>query len=57
MAEWKKKTPTLLSECSCHFALDNWKNSEDFPDFLGESYNHICEDAVDAIICNAIEQF
>ncbi len=54
---WKKKTPTLLSECSCHFALDNWKNSEDFPDFLGESYNHICEDAIDAIICDDIEQF
>lgn len=57
MAEWKKKIPALLTECSCHFALDNWKNSEDFPDFLGESYNHICEDAVDAIICDDIEQF
>lgn len=57
IAEWKKKTPALLSDCSCHFALDNWKNNEDFPDFLGESYNHICEDAVDAIICNDIEQF
>ncbi len=57
MAEWKKKTPTLLSKCSYHFALDNWKNSENFPDFLGESYNHICEDAVDAIICDDIEQF
>lgn len=57
MLEWKKKTPILLSECSCHFALDNWKNSEDFPDFLGESYNHICEDAIDAIICDDIEQF
>ena len=57
VAEWKKKTPTLLYECSCHFALDNWEKSEDFPDFLGESYNHICEDAVDAIICDDIEQF
>lgn len=57
VAEWKKKTPTLLFECSCHFALDNWEKSEDFPDFLGESYNHICEDAVDAIICDDIEQF
>ena len=57
MAEWKKEIPALLSKCSCHFALDNWKNSEDFPDFLGESYNHISEDAVDAIICDDIEQF
>jgi len=57
MAEWKKKMPALLSDCSCHFALDNWKNNEDFPDFLGESYNHICEDAVDAIIYDDIEQF
>jgi len=57
MDEWKKDIPALFSGCSCHFALDNWKNSEDFPDFLGESYNHICEDAVDAIICDDIEQF
>lgn len=57
MDEWKKVVPTLLSNCSCQFTLDNWKNSEDYPDFLGESFNHICEDAVDAIICNDIEQF
>ncbi len=57
MAEWKRDIPRLLSDCSCHFALDNWENSEDFPDFLGESYNHICEDAVDAITSNNIDQF
>ena len=57
MDEWKKDIPTLLSACSCNFALDNWKNNEDFPDFLGESYNHICEDAVEAITSNNIEQF
>lgn len=57
MLEWKKTIPELLSNCSSHFALDNWNNNEDYPDFLGESYNHICDDAVDAIIKGDISQF
>lgn len=55
--EWKKSIPTLLSECSSHFALENWKNREDYPDFLGECYNHICEDAVEAITNGDKKQF
>lgn len=54
---WKKEVPELLYNGSCHFTLDNWNNSEKFPDYLGESYNHICEDAISAIINNDIEQF
>ncbi len=57
ISEWKKEIPALLSDCSCHFALNNWNDNEMFPDFLGESYNHICEDAVDAIVKNDINQF
>ncbi len=55
--EWKKNVPELLFNSSSHFALDNWKNREDYPDFLGECYNHICEDAVEAITNGDIKQF
>lgn len=55
--KWKKDVPALLCESSSHFALDNWKNREEYPDFLGECYNHICEDAVAAIISGDIKQF
>lgn len=57
MVEWKKEVPTLLHESSRQFALENWNNREEYPDFLGECYNHICEDAVDAIISSDIKQF
>ena len=57
ISEWKKYVPTLLVKCSSNFALDNWKNREEYPDFLGECYNHICEDAVEAIISGNIKQF
>ena len=32
-------------------------NREDYPDFLGECYNHICEDAVDSITNGDKKQF
>lgn len=57
MSKWKKYVPTLFFECSSHFALDNWKNREEYPDFLGECYNRICEDAVEAITSGDIKQF
>lgn len=57
ISEWKKYVPTLFFECSSHFALDNWKNREEYPDFLGECYNRICEDAVEAITSGDIKQF
>lgn len=55
--EWRKSVPTLLLECASHFTLDNWENREEYPDFLGECYNHICEDAVEAIVGDNISQF
>ena len=57
MSKWKKYVPTLFFESSSHFALDNWKNREEYPDFLGECYNRICEDAVEAITSGDIKQF
>lgn len=55
--DWKKEIPKLLLNSSSKFALTNWENRGDFPDFLGESFNHICEDAVDSIVNNNIIQF
>ena len=57
ISEWKKYVPALFFECSSHFALDNWENREEYPDFLGECYNRICEDAVEAITSGDIKQF
>ena len=57
MSEWKMTIPPLLFNCASRFSLDNWENREEYPDFLGESYNHICEDAIEAIINDDITQF
>ena len=47
---WKATIPALLRTCSSSFALENWNNRDEYPDFLGEYYNHICEDAVEVNI-------
>lgn len=57
MSDWKKAVPTLLYESSSQFALANWENRDEYPDFLGECYNHICEDSIEAIISGNINQF
>lgn len=54
---WKETIPTLLLPCSSSFALENWNNRDEYPDFLGEYYNHICEDAVGAITNSDKNQF
>ena len=58
---WKAKIPDLLLQCSGQFALDKWKNNrgtlDEYPDFVGSSFNHICADAVEAIANNNIKQF
>ena len=55
--KWKALVPELLSDCSREFTIENWKKREEYPDFLGESYNHICEDAIDSIVNNNTIQF
>lgn len=55
--KWKTIIPSLLFQCSSEFALKTWEKREEYPDFLGECYNHVCEDAVDSIIQNDINQF
>ena len=55
--KWKSVIPALLFKCSSEFALKTWEMRDEYPDILGECYNHICEDAVEAIVQNNPAQF
>lgn len=55
--KWKNEIPSLLFECSSKFAIKTWEMRDEYPDFLGECYNHICEDAIEAIVQNNPVQF
>lgn len=57
ISQWRKEIPNLLGKCSSSFAVETWDNRDEYPDFFGECYNHICEDAIDAIINNDTSQF
>lgn len=53
----KKELPEMLLKCSSAFAIKNWDRREEYPDFLGECYNHIAEDTVEAIVKSDKRQF
>lgn len=55
--EWRKTIPDLLGKCAFSFAIETWDNRDEYPDFLGECYNHICMDAIDSIVNNSHDQF
>ena len=55
--KWKNMIPSLLLKCSSEFSIKTWEKRDEYPDFLGESYNHICDDAINAITQNNISQF
>lgn len=55
--KWKNTIPSLLLKCSSEFSIKTWEKRDEYPDFLGESYNHICDDAINAITQNNISQF
>ena len=55
--ECKKELPEMLLKCSSAFAIKNWDRREEYPDFLGECYNHIAEDTVEAIVNSDKKQF
>lgn len=55
--KWKNTIPPLLLKCSSEFVINIWEIRNDYPDILGECYNHICEDAINAIIQNNSTQF
>ena len=57
ISHWRSEIPSLLGKCSSSFAVETWDNRDEYPDFLGECYNHICEDAVTAILSNDSSQF
>lgn len=56
-SRYKKTLPEMLSKCSSAFAIQNWDKREEYPDFLGECYNHLAEDTVAAIVNSDKEQF
>lgn len=53
----KSSLPELLLKCTSDFIIENWDHKEDYPDFLGECYNHIAEDTIEALINNDKVQF
>lgn len=42
---------------SSKFALDTWNKKDDYPDLIGDTYNHICEDAIESIANNDFNMF
>ena len=54
---YKKKLPEMLLKCSSAFAIQTWDNRDEYPDFLGECYNHIAEDTIEAIVNSDKVQF
>ncbi len=43
--------------CSESFAMENWNNRENLPDYLGECYNNICECLIQGIEKNDYDRF
>ncbi len=54
---WKGDIPEILTNCVCQFSYINFDEGDKYPDFLGSCFYHICEDALDSIISNDIQQF
>lgn len=55
--QYKTEIASVVSKCSSVFALKNWNNRDQYPDFIGECYNHLSEDSFDAIIKGDVEEF
>lgn len=55
--QYKTEISTIIAKCSSAFALKNWDNRSQYPDFLGECYNHVFEDSFYAIIKDDIKKF
>ncbi len=47
----------IIIQTSESFAIDNWKDREKLPDFLGECYHNICEYLIRAIEGNDVNRF
>ena len=57
LGEWKNTITPLLMKNSSKFALDTWNKKDDYPDLIGDTYNHICEDAIESIANNDFNMF
>ena len=57
MAEWKTTITPLVMKNASLFAVQTWDKKDEYPDMLGDCYNHLCEDAVEAIAANDNEIF
>lgn len=55
--DYKKYIPEMLMKSSRAFAIKNWDRIEEYPDFLGECYNHVAEDIVESIVNSDKKQF
>lgn len=49
--------PALLVKNCGSFAIHNWNNREEKPDFLGLCYNHMCEHLIRSIEANDYSKF
>lgn len=50
------KIPKELARCVSGFVLANWEN-RDNPDYLGETFHFVCQDTVDSICKDNLQQF
>ena len=57
ICNWKKIIPDIYVRCSCEFALKTMNDGNEYPDFLGDCYNHVCEDAIEANVQSDLNQF
>lgn len=53
----KDKMPGFLMRCSGNYAVENWENRENSPDFLGLCYNFISDYLVRSIENNEFDRF
>ena len=55
--EIKQDIPEMYRKCSSIFTVKNWDREGEFPDFLGECFNQISRDTIEAIVNSDKKQF
>lgn len=55
--KYKRNLPEQLLNCSSEFTFGDRDSKLEYPDFLGECFNHIAEDSIRAIVNNDQKQF
>ncbi len=49
--------PIKWISCSCHFSVEKYENTDQFPDYLGECYNRVCEFLITSLEKEDFESF